>query len=232
MMSGFYTLFYKEILRFLAGGLPDRGGAGADGAVVFDDFSRALSRHVDVFPAWAIRRFDSGPGDDVDAAKRLRQYVFQPDSVKNHRQYRVLLLPPFVAPGFFTACAGGGGARAGGGRGVFAVTLWFDLPALSHPLWALAFAVLGCAVLATLGLIAGIWADKFDQLAAFQNFLIMPLTFCRACFIRFTPCRRSGAGCHHANPVFYMIDGFRYGFCQSDALPLLSLAVVSGVCWF
>lgn len=115
------------------------------------------------------------------------------------------------------------------GVGVFAVTLWFDLPALSHPLWALAFAVLGCAVLATLGLIAGIWADKFDQLAAFQNFLIMPLTFLSGVFYSIHTLPPFWRGLSHANPVFYMIDGFRYGFFgQSDAPPLLSLAVVSG----
>jgi ABC-2 type transport system permease protein len=79
-----------------------------------------------------------------------------------------------------------------------------------------------------LGLIAGIWADKFDQLAAFQNFLIVPLTSSRACSTRSTASRRSGRRCRIFNPFFYMIDGFRYGFFGlSDVPPAISLAVVA-----
>ena len=100
------------------------------------------------------------------------------------------------------------------GLGVFVVTLAFA-PALAQPakpLWALAFALAGSAILGTLGLIAGVWADKFDQLAAFQNFLIVPLTFLSGVFYSIASLPPFWQAASHFNPFFYMIDGFRYGF--------------------
>ena len=98
----------------------------------------------------------------------------------------------------------------------------------AHPLWALAFALLGSAILGTLGLIAGIWADKFDQLAAFQNFIIVPLTFLSGVFYSIHSLPPFWQALSHFNPFFYMIDGFRYGFFGlSDVAPLLSLAIVA-----
>jgi ABC-2 type transport system permease protein len=80
-------------------------------------------------------------------------------------------------------------------------------------------------------MIAGIWADKFDQLAAFQNFLIMPLTMLSGVFYSIHSLPPFWQQVSHFNPVFYMIDGFRYGFFGvSDAAPQQSLLVVS-VCF-
>ena len=87
-----------------------------------------------------------------------------------------------------------------------------SLLVLPHPFWALAFALLGSAILGTLGLVAGIWAEKFDQLAAFQNFLITPLTFLSGVFYSIHSLPPFWQSLSHANPFFYMIDGFRYGF--------------------
>src|SRR5438067_11774670 len=117
------------------------------------------------------------------------------------------------------------------GLGVFLVTGWFAPLSLQHPLWALAFAVLGSAILGTLGLLAGIWADKFDQLAAFQNFLIMPLTFLSGVFYSIHSLPPFWQALSHFNPFFYMIDGFRYGFFGlSDIAPATSLFVVAVFC--
>jgi ABC-2 type transport system permease protein len=97
----------------------------------------------------------------------------------------------------------------------------------AQPLWALTFALLGAAMLGTLGLIAGLWADKFDQMAAFQNFIIMPMTFLSGVFYSIHSLPDFWQGASHLNPFFYMIDGFRYGFfAQSDVSPWLSLTVV------
>jgi ABC-2 type transport system permease protein len=91
--------------------------------------------------------------------------------------------------------------------------------------------VLGGAILGSLGVIAGIWAEKFDQLAAFQNFLIMPLTFLSGVFYSVHSLPPFWQQLSHWNPIFYMIDGFRHGFFGvSDASPWLSLAVV-GACF-
>ncbi|MES2076717.1 MAG: ABC transporter permease [Pseudomonadota bacterium] len=115
------------------------------------------------------------------------------------------------------------------GLGVFLVTAWFAHLSFAQPLWILVFALLGAAILGTMGLIAGIWAEKFDQLAAFQNFLIMPLTFLSGVFYSIHSLPPFWLAVSHLNPFFYMIDGFRHGFFgQSDVDPLLSLAIVGG----
>jgi ABC-2 type transport system permease protein len=95
------------------------------------------------------------------------------------------------------------------------------------PLWALVFAFTGAAMLGALGLIAGLWAEKFDQMAAFQNFIIMPMTFLSGVFYSIHSLPDFWQKVSHLNPFFYMIDGFRYGFFgQSDVSPWLSLGVV------
>jgi ABC-2 type transport system permease protein len=115
------------------------------------------------------------------------------------------------------------------GAGVFIVTAWFAHLSFTAPLWIVVFALLGAAILGTMGLIAGIWAEKFDQLAAFQNFLIMPLTFLSGVFYSIHSLPPFWLTVSHLNPFFYMIDGFRYGFFgQSDVNPLVSVAIVSG----
>jgi ABC-2 type transport system permease protein len=96
-----------------------------------------------------------------------------------------------------------------------------------EPLWTLVFAFSGAALLGALGLIAGLWAEKFDQMAAFQNFVIMPMTFLSGVFYSIHSLPDFWQRVSHLNPFFYMIDGFRYGFFgQSDVSPWLSLGVV------
>jgi len=114
------------------------------------------------------------------------------------------------------------------GFGVFVVTAWFGHMSFLAPLWIAVFALLGAAILGTMGLIAGIWAEKFDQLAAFQNFLIMPLTFLSGVFYSIHSLPPFWLTISHLNPFFYMIDGFRYGFFgQSDVNPLISFSIVA-----
>lgn len=117
------------------------------------------------------------------------------------------------------------------GLGVFLITAWYGLPSLEYPLWILVFAFLGAAILGSLGLIAGIWADKYDQLAAFQNFIVMPATMLSGVFYSIHSLPPAWQTVSHFNPFFYMIDGFRYGFFGvSDISPWNSLAIVA--CFF
>ncbi|MCX7237746.1 ABC transporter permease [Polynucleobacter sp.] len=117
------------------------------------------------------------------------------------------------------------------GLGVLLITIWFATPSLEYPLWILVFAFLGAAILGSLGLIAGIWADKYDQLAAFQNFIIMPATMLSGVFYSIHSLPPAWQVVSHFNPFFYMIDGFRYGFFGvSDNSPWASLAIV--FCFF
>jgi ABC-2 type transport system permease protein len=89
------------------------------------------------------------------------------------------------------------------------------------------FALLGAGMLGSLGLIAGLWAEKFDQMAAFQNFLIVPMTFLAGVFYSTHSLPGFWQQASRLNPFFYMIDGFRRGFFGvSDVSPWTSLAVV------
>ena len=113
------------------------------------------------------------------------------------------------------------------GLGVFIVTVLFGQPGFAQPLWIFVFALMGSAMLGSLGLIAGLWAEKFDQMAAFQNFIIMPMTFLSGVFYSIHSLPPFWQQVSHLNPFFYMIDGFRYGFFGvSDVSPWLSLAIV------
>jgi ABC-2 type transport system permease protein len=139
-----------------------------------------------------------------------------------------VLLPPIPYSAFFAAYVLASVVRGAlVGAGVLLATVWFVDIHVVAPLWILAFAVLGGSLFGALGMIAGIWSEKFDQLAAFQNFLIVPLTMLSGVFYSIHSLPAFWQGVSHYNPVFYMIDGFRYGFFGvSDVAPELSLAVV------
>jgi len=148
-----------------------------------------------------------------------------------------LLLTPLSHWHWFVAYVGSSVLRGlAVGTGVFAVTVYFGRPSFEAPLWIVVFAVLGAALLGALGLIAGLWAEKFDQMAVFQNFVIMPLTFLSGVFYSIHSLPPAWQTVSHLNPFFYMIDGFRYGFFGvSDVSPWISLGIVSvaliGVSW-
>jgi ABC-2 type transport system permease protein len=140
-----------------------------------------------------------------------------------------LLLTPLSHWHWFVAYVGSSMLRGlAVGLGVFAVTVWFAPMQYQQPLWILTFAFMGAALLGTLGLVAGLWSEKFDQMAAFQSFVIMPMTFLSGVFYSIHSLPSFWQGLSHLNPFFYMIDGFRYGFFgQSDVSPWISLSVVS-----
>ena len=115
------------------------------------------------------------------------------------------------------------------GVGVFAVSAFFTDISFAAPVWIVVFGLMGAALMGALGLIAGLWAEKFDQLAAFQNFVVMPMTFLSGVFYSIQSLPPFWQGVSHFNPFFYMIDGFRYGFFGvSDVSHWLSLGVVGG----
>ncbi|MCL1886886.1 MAG: ABC transporter permease [Betaproteobacteria bacterium] len=114
------------------------------------------------------------------------------------------------------------------GLGVFLVTYWFADITFVAPLWIIVFSVFGAAILGSMGIIAGIWADKFDQLASFQNFLIMPATFLSGVFYSIHSLPSFWQKISRLNPFFYMVDGFRYGFFgRSDVDPYFSFSIVA-----
>ena len=108
-----------------------------------------------------------------------------------------------------------------------AASLFVDLPVTNFFL-ILFFSVMGSIMLGSLGIIAGIWADKFDQMAAFQNFIILPMTFLSGVFYSVENLPDTWKWISHGNPFFYLIDGFRAGFFGFSDVPIaMSICVVS-----
>jgi ABC-2 type transport system permease protein len=228
-MSGeFSTLFYKETLRFWKVGFQTVAAPVLTAALYLLIFSHVLDNHVRIhdvqYTAFLI------PGLVMMS---VLQNAFA-NSSSSLIQSKVtgnivfVLLAPVSYQNFFLAYVLAAVLRGIlVGFFVLVVTMWFAPLSFVAPWWILVFALLGGAVLGSLGVVAGIWADKFDQLAAFQNFLIMPLTFLSGVFYSIHSLPSFWEGLSHWNPIFYMIDGFRYGFFGvSDVSPWLSLGIV------
>ena len=232
-MGSFPTLLYKELLRFWKVAFQTVAAPVITALLYLVVFAYALDGRVRGFEQVSYAQF-LVPGLVM---MTVLQNAFA-NSASSLIQSKItgnlvfMLLPPISYLEFFCAYVLASVVRGlVVGAGVLVVTLWFVDLQLAAPLWVLGFALLGAAILGALGLVAAIWADKFDQIAAFQNFVILPLTFLSGVFysIRQLPALWQTAS--HLNPFFYMIDGFRYGFFGvSDVPPLASLAVV-GVCF-
>lgn len=139
-----------------------------------------------------------------------------------------ILLPPFSALEMYMAYIGAAVLRGlAVGVGVFLLAVLYVQVPIDNLFFIFCFAILGSICVASIGLIAGMWAEKFDQIAAFQSFLIVPLTFLSGVFYSIKSLPPFWYQLSRFNPFFYMIDGFRYGFFgQSDQPVLLSLAVM------
>jgi ABC-2 type transport system permease protein len=231
---GWLTLLYKELLRFWKVSFQTIGAPILTSLLYLLIFSHVLESRVAVFDGQVRYTAFLVPGL-VMMSVLQNSFANSSSSLIQSKVTGnlVFVLVTPLSPGeLFGAYVCGAMVRGlVVGLGVFAVTLWFApaLLAMPHPLVALAFALLGSAILATLGLIAGITADKFDQLAAFQNFIIVPLTFLSGVFYSIHSLPPFWQTLSHFNPFFYMIDGFRYGFFGlSDVAPARSLAVVGG----
>jgi ABC-2 type transport system permease protein len=227
--AGFRTLLIKEVLRFWKVSFQTVAAPVLTGVLYLLVFGHVLEDRVEVFPGVGYTAFLI-PGLVMMS---LLQNAFA-NSSSSLIQSKItgnlvfVLLPPISNREFFAAYVTAAVIRGVVvGIGVFAVTVWFAPPALKAPLWIAVFAVLGAALLGVLGLIAGIVSEKFDQLAAFQNFVVMPATFLSGVFYSVHGLPPFWQFVSHLNPFFYMIDGFRYGFfAVSDASPWLSLAIV------
>jgi ABC-2 type transport system permease protein len=226
---GFRTLLAKEVLRFWKVSFQTVAAPVLTGVLYLLVFGHVLEDRVEVFPGVGYTAFLI-PGL---VAMSLLQNAFA-NSSSSLIQSKItgnlvfVLLPPISNREFFAAYVTAAVVRGlVVGAGVFAVTVWFAPPPFKAPLWIAVFALAGAALLGVLGLIAGIVSDKFDQLAAFQNFVIMPATFLSGVFYSVHGLPPFWQAVSHLNPFFYLIDGFRYGFfAVSDASPWLSLAIV------
>lgn len=228
-MTGWQMLFYKEVLRFWKVGFQTVAAPVLTAVLYLLIFGHVLQDRM-VFGGIAYVAFlvpglvmmgmlqnaFANSSSSLVQSKIMGNLVFQ-------------LLTPLSHWAWFGAYVGSSMLRGlMVGVGVYLVTLAFAAPQFAAPLFIVLFALLGTALLATLGVIAGLWADKFDQMATFQNFIIMPMTFLSGVFYSIQSLPPFWLAVSHLNPFFYMIDGFRYGFFgQSDVSPWLSLGIVA-----
>jgi ABC-2 type transport system permease protein len=234
MLAGASTLFYKEVLRFWKVSFQTIAAPVLTSMLYLLIFGHVLEDHVKVYGELSYTRF-LVPGLVMMA---LLQNAFA-NSSSSLIQSKItgnlvfLLVTPLSPWAWFVAYVGASVVRGlavglGVALGVAVLSVSLQTLQMAQPLWVLVFALLGAALMGALGLIAGLWAEKFDQIAAFQNFIIMPMTFLSGVFYSVHSLPEFWRTVSHLNPFFYMIDGFRHGFFGvSDVPPLTSLAVVS-----
>jgi len=229
-MRGVWTLFKKEILRFWKVSFQTVAAPVITALLYLLIFSHVLEAHVQVYPGVSYTAFlipglmmmsllqnsFANSSSSLIQAKVMGNIVF-------------LLLTPLAYWELFLAFIVAAIIRGlVVGLSVWLVALFYVTLPIAHPLLIVAFALLGGGLLGALGIIAGIWAEKFDQMAAFQNFIIMPLTFLSGVFYSIHSLPSFWQKVSHLNPFFYMIDGFRYGFFGAgDIDPAISLTVVT-----
>jgi ABC-2 type transport system permease protein len=232
-MTGWQTLFYKEVLRVWKVSFQTVAAPVLTAILYLLIFGHVLEDHVKVYGTVSYTAF-LVPGLVMmsvlqNAFANSSSSIIQSKIMGN---LVFVLLTPLSHWSWFVAYVGSSIARGlVVGAGVLLVTAFFARPDFAAPLWILVFAILGAGMLGALGLIAGLWAEKFDQMAAFQNFVIMPMTFLSGVFYSIHSLPAFWQQVSHLNPFFYMIDGFRYGFFGvSDVSPWMSLGIV-GAAW-
>ena len=229
-LAGAETLFKKEVLRFWKVSFQTVAAPVLTAVMYLLIFGHVLQDRVQVFQGVGYTSFLI-PGL-VMMSELQNSFANSSSSLIQSKitgNLVFLLVSPLSHWAWFVAYVGASIVRGlCVGLGVFLVTVWFAPPALVQPVWIVVFATLGAGILGSLGLIAGLWAEKFDQLAAFQNFIIMPMTFLSGVFYSVHSLPGFWQVVSHLNPFFYMIDGFRHGFFGiSDVSPWLSLGVVA-----
>lgn len=228
-MHGFSTLLYKEVLRFYKVSLQTVMAPVITTLLYLLVFSHVLKDHVEVYNGvgytaflipglvmmTVIQNAFANSSSSIIQSKITGNIVFMLLAPLSHIEVYLAFMLAAVIRGMVV------------GLGVFIVSSFFVVLPPYSILIILAFGFLGSAMMATLGILAGIWAEKFDQMAGFQNFIIMPLTFLSGVFYSIHSLPEIWQNLSRFNPFFYMIDGFRYGFFgQSDIHIGISFAVV------
>ena len=228
-MSGFYTLFHKELLRFWKVGLQSIIAPMIATLIYLFIFSHVLEERAQAYPGVTypvflipgllmmamLQNSFANSSSSLIQSKISGSIVFVLLSPLSYMEVFVAYVLASIVRGFLV------------GAGIYLVILiFFDMPLQSFS-WVFIFALIGNGFLGVLGVIAAIWAEKFDQLAAFQNFVILPLTFLSGVFYTIHSLPPFWESISRFNPFFYVIDGFRYGFFGiSDVSPYFSLMIV------
>lgn len=224
-----YTLLRKEVTRWVKVWLQTVLAPVVTALLYLLVFGHVLEGRVEVFEGVSYSQFlipgllmmaviqnaFANTSSSLIQAKVMGSIVF-------------ILLPPFSALEMFLAYIGAAVLRGlAVGLGVFILAIFYAQVPIDNFLIILVFAILGSYTMGALGLIAGMWAEKFDQIAAFQSFLIVPLTFLSGVFYSISSLPDFWFSLSKWNPFFYMIDGFRYGFFgQSDQPVMISFVAM------
>ncbi len=228
---GPWTLLKKELLRFWRVAFQTVAAPVITALLYLLIFSHVLESHVQVYDGVPYTAFlipglimmsvlqnaFANSSSSLIQSKVMGNIVFILLTPLTHLQFFMAFLIAAIIRGLVV------------GLCIYVVAMWFVDLSIANLWWIIAFALLGSALLGTFGIIAGIWADRFDQMAAFQNFIIMPLTFLSGVFYSIHSLPPFWQKVSQLNPFFYMIDGFRYGFFgKGDVSPMFSLSVVGG----
>jgi len=229
---GFYTLFYKEVLRFGKVALQTLGAPIITSLLYLLVFAHVLEGRVSVFEGVGYGAFLI-PGLMMmsviqNAFANSSSSIIQSKVTGN---IVFILLTPLSYVEFFLAFVLAAAVRGlAVATGVFVVGFIFVDLSIQHLGIVLLFALLSSTILGTGGIIAGIWAEKFDQLAGAQNFVIMPLSFLSGVFYSIHSLPAFWQHASRFNPFFYMIDGFRYGFFSQSDVPVTTSLLVLLAC--
>jgi ABC-2 type transport system permease protein len=229
-MNGWHMLFYKEVWRFWKVGFQTVAAPIVTAILYLLIFGHVLEDHVQVYDRVSYTAFllpglvmmsvlqnaFANSSSSLIQSKVMGNLVFVLLTPLSHRAWFVAYVGSSIVRGLVV------------GAGVLLATVWFTDLRFEQPVWIAVFALMGAGLLGSLGVIAGLWAEKFDQMAAFQNFIIMPATFLSGVFYSIHSLPGFWQTVSHLNPFFYMIDGFRYGFFgQGDVSPWISLGIVA-----
>ena len=231
-MKGIRTLLYKEVLRFWKVSFQTIAAPVLTALLYLLIFSQVMDSKVEVngirYTAFLI------PGLIMMAILQNGFANCSSSLIQSKVSGSIIfiLLPPFSAMELYLAYITAAVLRSlMVGACVLLVTSWAVPITLASPFWIVVFALLGGALMGSLGMIAGIWAEKYDQLAAFQNFLIMPLTMLSGVFYSIHSLPPFWQKTSQYNPFFYMIDGFRYGFFGVSDMPPETSFMIVGTCF-
>ena len=227
--SGTRTLLYKEVLRFWKVAVQTVAAPVLTAALYLLIFGHVLQGRVQVYDGVGYTSF-LVPGL-VMMSVLQNAFANSSSSLVQSKitgNLVLLLVTPLSHWAWFAAYVGAAVVRGlAVGAGVLAVTMWFVPLHAAAPVWIVVFAVAGAGIMGALGMVAGLWAEKFDQIAAFQNFIVVPMTFLSGVFYSVHSLPGFWQAVSHLTPFFYVIDGFRRGFFGvSDVSPWLSLGVV------
>ena len=227
---GTWTLLKKELLRFWRVVFQTVAAPVITGILYLLIFSHVLDSRLEVYEGVAYTAFlipglimmsllqnaFSNSSSSLIQSKVMGNIVFLLLTPLSYLQLFFAFLMASIARGLFVGIC------------IYLISIiYIDLP-IEHPWILLLFALLGGGLMGAFGIIAGVLCDRFDQMAAFGNFVIMPLSMLSGVFYSIHSLPPIWQKISQLNPFFYMIDGFRFGFFgKSDVSPYFSLVIVA-----